>query len=43
MNKDPKKEYQLYLIEWYATHDEGDPACYEEWLDWEWREQQEGE
>lgn len=28
-----KEMYRRYRQDWKATHNEGKPACYEEWLD----------
>ena len=25
--------YKIYLKVWYKTHKEGEPVCYEEWVD----------
>lgn len=30
--------YKQYLKEWYNLHDEGEPACFEEWFDNEFKE-----
>jgi len=32
------EHYEDYLEEWYENHDEGFPACFEEWRDNEYRE-----
>ena len=32
--------YALYLREWYATHDEGDPVCFSEFVDNEYRDRE---
>lgn len=30
--------YKEYLKEWYNLHDEGEPACFEEWFNNEYQE-----
>jgi len=33
MDREFEELYNLYLEEWYKNHSEGEPACYEEWVD----------
>ena len=35
---DEEELYEKYLEEWNKTHTEGEPACFDEWLDCEYQE-----
>jgi hypothetical protein len=35
---DSDELYEKYLIEWKETHNEGNPVCFDEWMDCEYQE-----